>query len=87
MKLHFVTLLLVGLSVHATLGDCLFENETLSVGEHIRKCLRINCTGENTMSMLACPLYQCPVGKEIGYREVDLSKPYPECCAGPICAE
>ncbi|XP_025269281.1 uncharacterized protein LOC112639471 [Camponotus floridanus] len=87
MKLHFVILLLVGVFVHATLGDCPFENETLSVGAHIRQCSTVTCRDDTSIIMIPCPLFQCAEGKQIGWKELDLSKPYPECCAGPICAK
>ncbi|XP_029178915.1 uncharacterized protein LOC114946545 [Nylanderia fulva] len=66
---------------------CPYEEETLTVGEHIRKCLRVTCHADGSISMLGCALYRCQEGKQIGYRETDLSKPYPECCEGPICKE
>ncbi|EFN69911.1 hypothetical protein EAG_07209 [Camponotus floridanus] len=87
MKKRFTILLLVCVFAYTVLGNCLFENETLSVGEHIRRCLRITCYPQGSISLLACPLYQCPEGKQIGYRDVDPSKPFPECCEGPICKE
>ncbi|KAI4491977.1 hypothetical protein M0802_010180 [Mischocyttarus mexicanus] len=64
-------------------GDCNIDGETLPPGEHIRRCLRYTCQESGSISALGCPQWRCR--ETIGYREQDLSKPYPECCEGPIC--
>ncbi|KAG7212755.1 hypothetical protein KM043_013016 [Ampulex compressa] len=66
-------------------GDCFYHGENLTVGEHIRECTRIVCHEDGHISGLGCPEYRCK--EAIGYRERDVSKPYPECCGGPICRE
>ncbi|XP_029178914.1 uncharacterized protein LOC114946544 [Nylanderia fulva] len=65
-------------------GSCLYEGETLSVGQHTRGCLRITCYAEGDITILECPLNFCPEKRLIGYHETNFSKPYPECCARPI---
>ncbi|XP_046832389.1 uncharacterized protein LOC124430193 [Vespa crabro] len=64
-------------------GNCQWNDETLSVGEHIRDCTRIFCNESGHLSALPCPVYTCE--EIIGYEDKDLSKPFPECCGGPIC--
>ncbi|EZA55867.1 uncharacterized protein LOC113562983 [Ooceraea biroi] len=66
-------------------GGCQYKEETLTVGKHHRDCLTITCHENGSMSSLACPVMQCR--NEIGYQETDLSKPFPECCARPICQD
>ncbi|XP_012217081.1 uncharacterized protein [Linepithema humile] len=68
-------------------GNCEFEGESLSVGKHHRKCLTLTCNENGSVSALACPLMQCAEGQQIGYHELDISKPFPECCARPICKD
>ncbi|XP_050453954.1 uncharacterized protein LOC126852808 [Cataglyphis hispanica] len=82
-------LLMICVLAHAAhLPDsCSFENETLSVGQHTRRCLKITCHAGSEISILGCPLARCPEGKQVGYRDTDFSKPYPDCCGGPICKE
>ncbi|XP_072762471.1 uncharacterized protein [Anoplolepis gracilipes] len=84
-----IFLLMVCVFAHAArLPDsCSYEDETLSVGEHIRQCLRITCHANGNISALGCPLVQCLEEKQIGYQKMDNSKPYPECCERPICKE
>lgn len=66
-------------------GNCSFDGEILTVGEHIRGCSRIICYAEGTVAILECPLFYCPEETQIGYRNMDPSKSFPECCEGPIC--
>ncbi|XP_053971440.1 uncharacterized protein LOC128889071 [Hylaeus anthracinus] len=69
-------------------GDCKgYQGKDLSVGTHYINCLQITCNADGSISALGCPAYQCAEGSQIGYRKTDLSKPYPECCEGPICAD
>ncbi|XP_032674098.1 uncharacterized protein LOC116845477 [Odontomachus brunneus] len=67
-------------------GNCEYTNgEILPVGTHYRDCQQIKCNEDGSMSMLGCPLSLCTPGNQIGYHELDVSKPYPECCERPIC--
>ncbi|KAL2751310.1 uncharacterized protein V1477_000468 [Vespula maculifrons] len=66
-------------------GDCEWYGEIYPVGEHILNCTRVTCNESGDWSSVGCPLYMCE--ETIGYEEIDLSKPYPECCGGPICKE
>lgn len=34
-----------------------------------------------------CAEYRCQEGKQIGLKDVDNTKVYPDCCGGPICEE
>ncbi|XP_019698490.1 uncharacterized protein LOC109504131 [Harpegnathos saltator] len=81
------TLLLACVLITQVQGNCPYDDETLPVGTHYRKCNKINCNEDGTMSMLACPLALCQPGEQIGYHELDISKPYPECCERPICKD
>ncbi|XP_003701336.1 uncharacterized protein LOC100876008 [Megachile rotundata] len=68
-------------------GDCKnYDGQDLSVGVHYIKCNKVTCHEDGSVSATTCPVYFCQEGKQIGYRERDISKPYPECCEGPICA-
>ncbi|XP_011642792.1 uncharacterized protein LOC105430781 [Pogonomyrmex barbatus] len=79
-------LLLACVLVHSQYIDgCSFEDEILSVGTHTRNCQKLNCIGNNKIQALACPLASCLPGQQIGYQEMDFSKPYPQCCGRPIC--
>lgn len=64
-------------------ADCLVDGEMLPPGEHIRQCQRLTCHDSGAISAVGCATYACK--DQIGYKEMDLSKPYPECCGGPIC--
>ncbi|KAK2588424.1 hypothetical protein KPH14_004423 [Odynerus spinipes] len=82
------TLLLFGILLALCLfsrveAECVVDGEKLPVGEHIRKCRKYTCHESGSLSALGCPAYLCK--EQIGYRKEDLSKPYPECCEGPIC--
>ncbi|XP_043262667.1 uncharacterized protein LOC122403290 [Colletes gigas] len=63
-----------------------FHGQNLSVGTHYINCTEYECHSDGSMTGLPCADYACAEGKEIGYRETDYSKPFPECCGGPICA-
>ncbi|CAK9798440.1 hypothetical protein ANTPLA_LOCUS1575 [Anthophora plagiata] len=65
-------------------GNCYYEGRNLTVGEHTIDCNYYECNADGTIFGKPCPLTTC-VGKPLGYREVDLSKPYPQCCPVPIC--
>ncbi|XP_043499648.1 uncharacterized protein LOC122522517 [Polistes fuscatus] len=64
-------------------GDCNLDGETLPPGKHIRNCISYTCHESGVLSAVGCATWNCV--ESIGYREQDLSKPYPECCPGPIC--
>ncbi|CAK9816257.1 hypothetical protein ANTQUA_LOCUS8828 [Anthophora quadrimaculata] len=65
-------------------GNCYYEGRNLTVGEHTIDCNYYKCNEDGTMFGKSCAVAMCS-GKLLGYREADLSKPYPECCPGPIC--
>ncbi|XP_076754272.1 uncharacterized protein LOC143425413 [Xylocopa sonorina] len=66
-------------------GDCQYEGGTLTEGKHYINCQVWTCYPNGNIATLGCATYACPEGTQIGYRENDLSKPYPECCGGPVC--
>nr|XP_034183223.1 uncharacterized protein LOC117605704 isoform X2 [Osmia lignaria] len=69
-------------------GTCKgYGDKDLSVGTHYINCTAVSCHPNGSVTMLGCASYRCQEGKQIGYRQTDLSKPYPECCEGPICAD
>ena len=39
------------------------------------------------INFFRCSEYRCQPGKQIGVKEVDHSKEYPDCCGGPICKD
>ncbi|KOC64229.1 hypothetical protein WH47_12531 [Habropoda laboriosa] len=65
-------------------GNCQYEGHNLTPGQHHVNCQQITCNPDGTIQGVSCPAWMCG-GKSLGYRELDLSKPYPECCPGPIC--
>ncbi|XP_034183222.2 uncharacterized protein LOC117605704 isoform X1 [Osmia lignaria lignaria] len=69
-------------------GTCKgYGDKDLNVGTHYINCTAVSCHPNGSVTMLGCASYRCQEGKQIGYRQTDLSKPYPECCEGPICAD
>ncbi|XP_015515497.1 uncharacterized protein LOC107221117 [Neodiprion lecontei] len=50
-------------------------------------CGTMECVGPGEMRGVGCGTYRCADGKQIGYKQKDNSKVYPECCGGPICAD
>ncbi|XP_076687318.1 uncharacterized protein LOC143378981 [Andrena cerasifolii] len=51
------------------------------------QCARVTHHSNGDITAVGCGTYECAEGKQIGYRHDDLSKPYPECCGGPICKD
>ncbi|XP_043266424.1 uncharacterized protein [Venturia canescens] len=51
-------------------------------------CGEVICHPNGSISSKGCGTYQCSPDKPaIGYKETDSTKPYPECCGGPICPD
>ncbi|XP_076232227.1 uncharacterized protein LOC143177854 [Calliopsis andreniformis] len=64
-----------------------WDGQELTVGTHFINCIQVQCHPDGHVTGLACAPYLCQEGKQIGYREMDVTKSYPECCGGPICAD
>ncbi|CAL7951508.1 unnamed protein product [Xylocopa violacea] len=87
MKTFTLSTLLLVICLFLTVkGDCQYEGRTLTEGKNYFNCKQYTCSPNGNIAVLGCSLYQCAKGKQIGYKEEDLSKPYPQCCGGPICA-
>ncbi|KAF7987549.1 hypothetical protein HCN44_003311 [Aphidius gifuensis] len=50
----------------------------------VKYCLRKICRDDGTWELIQCPKIKCKT--QIGKREFDRNKPFPECCQAPICA-
>ncbi|XP_043473517.1 uncharacterized protein LOC122505765 [Leptopilina heterotoma] len=48
-------------------------------------CARITCLSPQKFDIIRCSDIKCPEGKQIGLKNEDNSKMYPDCCGGPIC--
>ncbi|XP_015434691.1 PREDICTED: uncharacterized protein LOC107190407 [Dufourea novaeangliae] len=80
------TLLVAMCLVMETKADCEYMGKNYKVGEkYTQNCAEFTCQSGGGFGGLTCALYECMEGKKIGYKEQDNSKPYPQCCGGPIC--
>ncbi|XP_026673916.1 uncharacterized protein LOC113465011 [Ceratina calcarata] len=83
-----ITLLCAALLITCVFADseeyCELNHKNVTAGVYSVNCVRYKCDPPN-LSALACPVYICEEGQQIGEKQNDLTKPYPECCGGPIC--
>ncbi|XP_071631352.1 uncharacterized protein [Temnothorax longispinosus] len=68
-------------------GGCLFGNQVVSVGRHTTApCMELVCDTHGQVTMVPCPSMACNPGEEvIGMMPERQGKPFPDCCAQPIC--
>ncbi|XP_024881353.1 uncharacterized protein LOC112460756 [Temnothorax curvispinosus] len=92
MKSYICAILLLicggmGYSATQVRGGCLFGKQVVSVGKHTAApCMELICDTYGQVTMAPCPSMACNPGQEAtGMMPERPGKPFPDCCAQPIC--
>ncbi|XP_034946008.1 uncharacterized protein [Chelonus insularis] len=87
-----IVILFVCISVACLLleanADCKSKDDSKKIvptGTKVQEgCAIFECDDKGAWTSSGCSEWRCS-GLEKGYKEQDNTKPFPECCPGPIC--